>query len=152
MRALITLFVALSILPAQAPPAGPPALAVGADCAAYAKTHTLVRNDVLAKMDAAEENLPKCEAALAKAQADLLALNAAFDKLQAQKTQLVEHVGLLEKVLKEQREACEAGRSPAADVESAVSAAWEWADAPLAFTAGAGMCVGLAWGLTQVQR
>ena len=140
---LVPLFALLS-LPAQAP--GPPALAVGADCAAYAKTHTLVRNDVLAKMDAADVNLPKCEAALAKAQADLLALNAAFDKLQAQKTQLVEHVALLERVLKEQREVCYGGAA------RAVEDAWEWADAPLAFTAGAGMCIGVAWGLTQVQR
>jgi hypothetical protein len=146
----VLLVLALVAGPAQAP--GPAALAVGKDCFGYAETHTLVRNDVLAKMDAAEENLPKCESALAKAQADLQALNAAFDKLQGQKTQLVEHVDLLERVLKEQREACVAGRSPAQDVGDAVGAAWEWADAPLAFTAGAGMCVGLAWGLTQVQR
>lgn len=146
MRSIIALIVVLSVLPAQAPaPATPAALAVGADCAAYAKTHTLVRNDVLAKMDAADENLPKCEATLAKAQADLLALNDAFDRLR-------DHVDLLERMLKEQREVCAAGRTPAGDVEDAVAAAWEWADAPLAFTAGAGMCVGLAWGLTQVQR
>jgi hypothetical protein len=136
----------LVALPAQAP--NPPALAVGADCGTRAGSYTLVRNDVLAKMDAAEENLAKAEAALKKAQADLQALDAAFDKLQGQKTQLVEHVDLLERVLKEQREACTAGQN-ASDI---AAEAWEWADAPLAFTAGAGMCIGVAWGLTQVQR
>lgn len=146
----LALAFALVAVPAQAP--SPPALAVGADCGTRAGSYTLVRNDVLAKMDAAEENLAKAEAALKKAQADLQALDAAFDKLQGQKTQLIEHVDLLERVLKEQREACAAGRSPAQDVGDAVGAAWEWADAPLAFTAGAGMCIGVAWGLTQVQR
>lgn len=142
--------VVLAAVPAQAP--APASLAVGKDCFSYADRYTLVRNDVLAKMDAADENLPVCVSSLERAQADLQALNASFDKLQAQKTQLVEHIALLEKVLKEQREACVAGRSPAQEVGDAVGAAWEWADAPLAFVAGAGMCVGVAWGLTQVQR
>ena len=142
--------VVLAAVPAQAP--APASLAVGKDCFSYADRYTLVRNDVLAKMDAADENLPVCVSSLERAQADLQALNASFDKLQAQKTQLVEHIALLEKVLKEQREACVAGRSPAQEVGDAVGAAWEWADAPLAFAAGAGMCVGVAWGLTQVQR
>lgn len=142
--------LAIVALPAQAP--APAALAVGKDCFSYADRYTLVRNDALAKMDAADENLPKCVASLEQAQADLQALNASFDKLQTQKTQLVEHVVLLEKVLKEQREACAAGRSPAQEVGDAVGAAWEWADAPLAFAAGAGMCVGIAWGLNRVTQ
>jgi hypothetical protein len=142
----LALALALVSFPAQSP--SPPALAVGADCVARAGDYTLVRNDVLAKMDAAEENLAKAEAALAKAQTDLQALDAAFNKLQGQKTLLVEHIDLLERALKDQREACLAGQN-ASDV---AAEAWEWVDAPLSFAAGAGACVGIAWGLTQATR
>ena len=38
------------------------------------------------------------------------------------------------------------------DVVAAIEGVWEWADAPLAFVAGTGMCVGVAWGLTQVTK
>lgn len=141
------LAVALSLI-AATPAAPPAALAVDASCPSYAATHTLVRNDVLAEMDACEQNLPKAEAALRKAEADLKALHDAFDALQAQKKLLVDHVDRLEATLKWQRDVC-AGPH---DVENAVEAAWEWADAPLAFGAGAGACIGIAWGLRQAQQ
>jgi len=140
----LALVLAFVSLPAQTP--GPPALAVGKDCFDYATTHTLVRNDVLSDMDAAEENLPKCETALAGAQRDLQAMAEAFDKLQAQKTQLVQHIELLEGLLRREREAC------AARDENFVEKTWEWVDAPLAFAAGTGTCIGVAWGLTQATR
>ena len=44
----------------------PAAMPVGADCARHVATHTLIRNDVLARLDAADQNLPKAEAALAQ--------------------------------------------------------------------------------------
>jgi hypothetical protein len=128
----------------------PAALPVGADCARHVATHTLIRNDVLARLDAADQNLPKAEAALAQAQADLRALKAAADQLQAQKALLEQHIGLVEQALKLQGDVC--APSPARVVTDAAGAAWEAIDAPLGFAAGAGMCVGIAWGLNQVAR
>ena len=63
-------------------PAPPAASAVGTDCAAYAATHVLVRKDVFVRLDAAEQNLAKAEAALRQAQTDLQAMKAAADELQ----------------------------------------------------------------------
>jgi len=129
---------------AQAP--APAALDVDATCVNYAATHTLVRNDVLAKMDAAEVNLPKCEDALRQAQADLQAMKAAAEELQRQKDLLQEHVKLLEQVIQAQP----APREPT--VADTVGAVWEWVDAPVAFAAGTGMCIGVAWGLNAATR
>lgn len=152
----ITLLGALLSLPAQAPP---PALPVGADCAKYASTHTLVRNDVLAKLDAADQNLPKAEAALKQAETDLKTLKSAVDQLQNQKQILEGHITLLENALKMQREAyiaCASGKGIAEEVTSSIEKlagdAWETMDAPLGFAAGAGVCMGIAWGLNQVQK
>lgn len=136
-------FAALLALPAQAPAA----LAVDATCVNYATTHTLVRNDVLAKLDAADVNLPKCEEALTQAQKDLQALKEAADELQRQKALLQQHVKLLEKVIQAQP----APQTTPDAVAAAIEGAWEWADAPLAFAAGTGMCIGVAWGLRQTQ-
>jgi hypothetical protein len=142
------LTVALSLALGALQDPVPAALPVGVDCAARAATHTLIRNDVLAKMDAAEVNLPKCEDALRQAQTDLQALKSAVDELQRQKALLQEHVKLLEKVIQAQP----APQTTPNDVAAAIEGAWEWADAPLAFVAGTGMCVGVAWGLTQATR
>lgn len=141
------LTVALSLALGSLQDPVPAALPVGADCAARAATHTLVRNDVLAKMDAAEANLPKCEDALRQAQTDLQAMKAAVDELQRQKALLQEHVKLLEAVARVQPP-----QTTPDDVAAAIEGVWEWADAPLAFVAGTGMCVGVAWGLTQATR
>lgn len=137
-------FVVLLAVPA-APPA---ALGVDGTCASYAATHTLVRNDVLAKLAAADVNLPKCEASLQQAQTDLQALKEAADELQRQKALLQEHVKLLEKVIQAQP----TPQTTPDAVAAAIEGAWEWADAPLAFVAGTGMCVGVAWGLNQATR
>ena len=141
-------YLALAAALASQPALGPAAVPVDTrtDCRAHAGAYTLVRNDVLVGLNDAEKNLPAAEAALAKAQADLRALKAAADELQAQKAVLGDHVTRLESVIKHQQQACEP------TVGDQVAAAWEWADAPLAFAAGAGMCVGLAWGLNQVSR
>lgn len=149
MKAPLAALVASTALVAASPAQTPAALAVDASCPSYAATHTLVRNDVLAVMDACEQNLPKAEATLKQAEADLQALKAAFDTLQAQKRLLTDHVDRLEATLKWQRDVCSGTPH---DVENAIEDAWEWADAPLAFTAGAGMCIGVAWGLRQAQR
>ncbi len=149
MKAPLAALVASTALVAASPAKTPAALAVDASCPSYAATHTLVRNDVLAGMDACEQNLPKAEAALKQAEADLQTLKASFDTLQAQKQLLSDHVTRLETTLKWQRDVC-AGTPH--DVGNAIEDAWEWADAPLAFTAGAGMCIGVAWGLRQVQQ
>lgn len=142
------LIVALSLALGVTQDTVPAALPVGVDCFKRAATHTLVRNDVLAKMDAAEQNLPKAEEALRQAQVDLQALKAAVDELQRQKALLQEHVKLLEKVIQVQP----APQTTPDDVVAAIEGVWEWADAPLAFVAGTGMCVGVAWGLTQVTK
>jgi hypothetical protein len=143
MKAAIP-FVVLLALPANTPAA----LDVDATCVNYAETHTLVRNDVLAKMDAAEVNLPICEAALTQAQADLQAMKAAAEELQKQKALLQEHVKMLERVIQAQP----APQTTPDAVATAIEGVWEWVDAPVAFAAGTGMCVGVAWGLTQATR
>lgn len=150
MRALILL--ATLLLPQQGSDAG---LEVDKDCFTYAATHSLVRNDVLERLYAAEQNLPKAEAVLEKAQVDLIALKAAADELQSQKTLLQQHIVVLESVLKAQQALCSAGPAPAQipDVIGKMAAdAWETVDMPLGFVAGAGMCIGVAWGLNQVQQ
>jgi uncharacterized protein involved in exopolysaccharide biosynthesis len=154
VRAAVTLTVALAVLPAQAP--GPAASPVGADCAAQAATHVLVRKDVFVRLDAAEQNLTKAEAALKQAQADLVALKAAADELQRQKGALLEHQARLVEHADQMREAYAAcagtGTSVVHAATDALGATWEAVDAPLGFAAGAGMCVGIAWGLTQATR
>jgi hypothetical protein len=140
------ILVALAVLIADARPA-----AVAVDertCGQYAGEYTLVRSDVLAKLNDADKNLPAAEAALARAQEDLRALKAAADELARQKTVLVDHVQRLDAVIRQQQQVCGVGqRTP--DV---VSLVWEEVDAPLSFVAGAGMCIGLAWGLNEVTR
>lgn len=131
------------------------ALEVKDDCFQYADTHSLVRNDVLERMDAAEQNLPLAEAALKKAQVDLQAMTAAAEELQRQKALLQQHITTLESVLKTQQALCT--NSPTAgDIPDVISKmaydAWETVDMPVGFAAGAGMCIGLAWGLNQVQQ
>jgi Skp family chaperone for outer membrane proteins len=151
VRAAVTLFVALAVLPAQAP--SPAAEKVGPDCAERAATHVLVRKDVFVRMDAAEQNLAKAEAALKQAQVDLQAMKAAAEELQHQKALLQEHVGLLDGSLRSCIDSRHEGAGEVVDaVQRAAGAAWEAVDAPLGFAAGAGMCVGIAWGLTQATR
>lgn len=159
MRAALALV--LAALPAQAP--SPAAAPVGPDCATYAATHVLVRKDVFVRLDAAEQNLAKAEAALKQAQADLQAMKAAADELQRQKALLVEHSEQMAAHDAQMREAYErlqtaynqcagTGTSVIHAAGDALGAAWEAVDAPLGFAAGAGMCVGIAWGLTQATR
>lgn len=144
MRAVL-LVTALSLAPSQA--STPAALPVDGTCSQYASTHILVRHDVLARLEAADSNLPKAEAALAQAQEDLRALKAAADELQRQKGVLEGHIGLLEKTLDLQRKAC-----ASSELAGLAHATWEAVDATVGFVAGAGMCVGMVWGLNQVSR
>jgi len=154
VRAAVTLFVALAILPAQAP--SPAAEKVGPDCASHAATHVLVRKDVFVRLDAAEQNLVKAEAALKQAQTDLQAMKAAAEELQKQKALLVEHDGQMREAYERMQTAYNqcagTGTSVVHAAGDALGAAWEAVDAPLGFAAGAGMCVGIAWGLTQATR
>lgn len=107
--------------------------------------YTAVRKDVLAKLNAADVNLAKCEARLQKAQEDLRAardhiaeLDAAARELQSQKTLLEAHITTLETML---------GREPTF-IEG-----WEQVDGPLGLATGWGIgtlqCVGLAWVFNQ---
>lgn len=148
MRALT---LALSVLFAQT--TSDAALEIDKNCAQYAETHVLVRNDVLARLDAAEQNLPKAEAALRQAQDDLQALKRAADELQNQKKLLEQHITMLEGAFKAQQAVC-AATAPTVtdDIQRMAANAWETVDMPLGFAAGAGMCIGLAWGLNQVQQ
>jgi hypothetical protein len=150
----------LAALPAQAPPASE---RITADCVERATTHVLVRKDVFVRLDAAEQNLQKAEALLKQAQADLIALKAAADELQRQKTALLEHQARLVEhqasvqayttKLQDAYAACAGtGTSIVHATSDALGAAWEAVDAPLGFAAGAGMCVGIAWGLTQATK
>lgn len=151
MRAALALVVALAVLPAQTP--SPAAAPVGSDCATYAATHVLVRKDVFVRLDAAEQNLVKAEAALRQAQTDLQAMKAAAEELQRQKALLQEHVGLLDGSLRSCIDSRHEGAGEVVDaVQRAAGAAWEAVDAPLGFAAGAGMCMGVAWGLSQATR
>lgn len=123
-----------------------PALRVGADCRSYADTHVLVRNDVLANMDAAERNLALAEAALQRAEVDIQALHKAVDELQGQKKTLGEHITKLEGSIKELC-ACPAEKT----FSDTLAETWETVDAPVGWAVGVGMCVGVAWGLRSVQ-
>jgi peptidoglycan hydrolase CwlO-like protein len=139
----------LTLLASQ-PASSPAALAVEPKtCGAYAGSHVLVRQDVLVGLNDAEKNLPAAEAALAQAQVDLRDLKAAAEDLQRQKTVLLDHVSRLESVIEQQKLICELSKPNAADM---AAEAWEWADAPLAFGAGAAMCVGIAFSLNEVSR
>lgn len=132
---------------ASRPAIGPASMAIDPDtCGQYVEDYTLVRDDVLAALNASDKNLPAAEAGLVQAQKDLRDLKAAADELQRQKTVLLDHVTRLESIIDQQRRACEP------TVADQVAAVWEWSDAPLAFAAGAGMCVGLAWGLNEAAR
>jgi hypothetical protein len=148
-----TLFLAAMILVPHT--TSDAALEVDKDCFNYANTHSLVRDDVLEGLYAAETNLPGAEASLKQAQADIRALKAAADELQNQKALLQQHIVTLEGVLKAQQAICSAG-PPAAAIPDVVgkmaSDAWEAVDMPLGFAAGAGMCIGVAWGLHQVTQ
>lgn len=136
-RALAALlFTGVLAAPGTATSPGPAALALGPDCLDYAERYTLVRNDVLAKLDAADQNLPKAEAALKQAQEDIQALKSAVDTLADQKTLLQGHISVLEELMKKQ---------PAKPFD--LEAAWEFVDGPISFAAGAGMCMGIVWGL-----
>lgn len=110
----------------------PAAVEVGDDCRRYAETHILIRDDVLAGMDASEKNVQAAERALKVAQEDLDKATRAVDELNRQKAALVEHTHRLEKML--------ADRPP-------LDAAWETIDAPAGFVAGAGACIAIVWGL-----
>lgn len=150
MRQALILFL-LTASQAQAPALIP----VDGGCAKYAASHVLVRTDVWDRVDASDRKLELCEPALTAAQADLKKLSAhddemkrAVDELQAQKRVLTDHVTRLESVIAQQQTLC--GIAPR--VSNVAAEAWEWADAPLAFGAGAGMCVGIAFALNEVTR
>lgn len=129
---------------------GPAAMAVDPKtCGQRAGEYMLVRNDVLAGLNDSDKNLQRAELALAHAQADLRVMKAAADELQSQKTVLLDHVKRLESVIEQQKAICELTKPGVGDVAAEV---WEWADAPLSFAAGAGVCVGLAWSLNEVTR
>lgn len=125
---------------------GPPALKVDQQCSLYASDYTLVRNDILARLNASDQNIEVAEKALATAEIDIAKAQAAVDALQVQKKALLEHIDALNKVISAQRETTPA--SVGAVIEDTI----EWVDAPVSFVAGAGTCVGIAWGLSQVQR
>jgi len=102
--------------------------------------YTQVRKDVLAQLNAADVNLPKCESALISAQKDLQAaaqalkdLKTAADELQAQKT-------VLETALTKATQTRES--TWIEDVDAPVACAGCW-------TLGTAQCVGLAWVFNQ---
>lgn len=146
---------ALALLMTLAADAPPALVKVDATCRNYADTHVLVRNDVWDRVDKSDRKLELCEPALQTAQADLKKLSdhademrRAVDELQRQKRVLEDHVTKLESVIAQQQAVC-AIQPRISDVAGDV---WEWADAPLAFGAGAGMCVGIAFALHQVTQ
>lgn len=145
--------VSLLVVAADAPP---PALAVDSTCVDYAETHTLVRKDVLSKLDASDQNLPACEKSLTQAQVDLtqaktdlLALKKAADeqqvaiaKLKAQKEILERHITKLEGLT-----------CPEPTVGDQLAQGWEAVDGSVGMAAGyalgTGMCIGIAWVFNQ---
>lgn len=111
--------------------------------------YTAVRNDVLAQMNAADKNLPKCEAKLDKAQDDLLRLRVHADELRAatrelgeQKRLLKAHITALETVLQ---------RGPTYGDQFVTT--WEQIDGGVGlatgYALGTAQCVGMAWVFNQ---
>jgi hypothetical protein len=128
-----------ALLAATGPDNGPPTKVVD-------EHYTAVRKDVLAQMNVADINLPKCESALAGAQVELKKAAVQLDEmeraaqtLQAQKMLLEAHVTTLETLIARQR--------------SDFSDVWEQVDGPLGLAVGWGVgtaqCVGLAWVFNQ---
>ena len=105
------------------------------------ENYTAVRNDVLAQMNAADVNLPKCEEALDEAQKEL----------QRAKVEMIELRAAAE-ALKQQNEILKAliDNRPAT---GGFVEAWEQIDGPVGLTLGWGIgtlqCVGLAWVFNQ---
>jgi len=148
--------LALVSLLAVAADVPPPALAVDATCVDYADSHTLVRKDVLAQLNADHKNLPLCEEGLkqaqvdlTQAQADLLALKKAAEeqqvaiaKLKAQKEILERHITKLEGLT-----------CPEPTVGDQIAQTWESVDGSVGMAAGyalgTGMCIGMAWVFNQ---
>lgn len=118
----------------------PPAYVVDSD-------YTAVRNDVLSRLNAADDKLPACEAALNAAQSDVVALKAdgdaaraAVDQLRASVDDHRRHIEYLQSVV----ESLRASSTPSLweDVDGALGVAGGYA-------LGTGMCVGLAWVFNQ---
>jgi len=111
--------------------------------------YVAVRRDVLANLNAADINLPKCETALDEAQGELVRgqenidkLSGVIDTLQSQKRVLEAHITALETVMQ---------REPTYGDQFVRG--WEKADGPLGLLVGWGVgtaqCIGLAWVFNQ---
>jgi len=152
-RTVLALLTALALPSSDQVPAAMP---VDRDCASHAATHVLVRKDVIGKLDAADVNLPRCEAGLVKAQgdledarSDLLALHsaaleqrAAIAELTAQKRVLEGYVAKLEATL-----------CPEPTISNQIVEAWDRVDGSVGiasgYALGTGMCIALAWVFNQ---
>lgn len=139
------------------------AIKVDRTCYAYADSHTLVRNDVLGKLQTANQNLPLCESILDQAQEDLT--SAKEQLLQAEKDLKALHEAAMEQraviaelkaqnaVLNEHITKLEALTCPEPTIGDQFVRGWEEVDATVSlasgYAVGVGMCVGLAWVFNQ---
>lgn len=137
-------------------PESPAALPVAKDCFEHRETHTLVRMDVLATLNASDKNLALCEPALDQAQtdltrakADLLSLQkaaieqrAVIAEYKAQKRVLEAHITKLEGIV-----------CPEPTLGDQLAQGWENVDGVVGIGAGyalgTSMCIGLAYVFNQ---
>jgi hypothetical protein len=135
---------------------GPAALAVDSTCADYADTHTLVRKDVLKKLNASDKNLPSCEAGLTQAQADLV--QAKTDLIALQKAAIEQRAVIAEykaqkQVLEGHITKLEGIVCPEPTVGDQIAQGWEEVDGVVGLGAGyalgTGMCIGIAYVFNQ---
>ena len=139
------------------------ALPVGSDCLAYANTHTLVRDDVLAQLQSDRKNLATCEPILTTAQANLT--SAKSQLLQAEKDLQALHKAALEQraviaELSAQRQVLENHITklenltcPEPTVSDQLVGGWESVDGVVGigvgYALGTTMCIGTAWVFNQ---
>lgn len=113
------------------------------------ENYVAVRKDVLAQMDAADKNLPKCEAGLTKAQEDLQTAQKHIDELQAKARELQQHKALLEAHIT----ALETVLQREPSYGDQFVRGWEEVDGPVGlavgWSVGTFQCIGLAWVFNQ---
>jgi hypothetical protein len=130
------LLAVLVLLATTGPDAGPPTKPGD-------EHYTQVRKDVLAAMNAADINLPKCESALASAQKDLQTAAQVMTELKAAADELARQKATLEAALTGAAQAqTPTWLTALEDVDAPVACAGCWA-------LGTAQCVGLAWVFNQ---
>lgn len=124
--------------------------------APYADEYVLVRKDVWDRVDAADRKLEKCERQLASADSDIKAMDRviksyamATEVLKSQKAELKKFGEDQLAIAKSQREYIQQLENYSSEPTVAEQAAnvWEWADGPISFAGGYGLCLATVYAL-----